>query len=182
MIRVTGITPRSEPFTSDVVRILMHRGDRVAILPTISPEALAVRYVVGLLGCGTVCCPNVGSEDRLARFVRACEPTPLGKGVLSVWHRCYTCRMPTKRRRHAITETPPVQAALDELRQELGNDGVELGELVVLGAGVKLEAIRSERDGDAAKRRRLADRVRSRATGADVEVADEVRSSGWART
>jgi hypothetical protein len=90
--------------------------------------------------------------------------------------------MPTKRRRHAITETPPVQAALDELREELGDDGVELGELVVLGVGVKLDAIRSERDDDAAKRRRLADRVRLRATGADVEAADEVRSTGWART
>jgi hypothetical protein len=90
--------------------------------------------------------------------------------------------MPTKRRRHAITETPRVQAALDELRRELGTEGVELGELVVLGAGVKLDAIRSERDGDAAKRRRLAERVRSRAIGADVEAADVVRSSGWART
>jgi hypothetical protein len=39
-----------------------------------------------------------------------------------------------------------------------------IGELVVLGAGVKLEAIRSERPGDAAKR--LADRVRSRRTRA----------------
>jgi hypothetical protein len=89
--------------------------------------------------------------------------------------------MPTKRRRHAITETPPVQAALHELRQELGDDRVELGELVVLGAGVKLEAIRSGRVDEAAKRRRLADRVRSRATAADVAAADEVRSSGWAR-
>jgi hypothetical protein len=74
-----------------------------------------------------------------------------------------------------------VQAALDELRQQLGTDSVELGELVVLGAAVKLDAIRSERDGDAAKRRRLADRVRSRAIGADIEAADEVRSDGWAR-
>jgi hypothetical protein len=89
--------------------------------------------------------------------------------------------MPTKRRRHAVTETPPVQAALDELRKELGEDGVELGELVVLGAGVKLEAIRSERAGGAAKRQRLADRVRSRTTGTDVVAAGEVRSSGWAR-
>jgi hypothetical protein len=89
--------------------------------------------------------------------------------------------VPTKRRRHAITETPHVQVALDALRRELGTDRVELGELVVLGAGVKLNEIRSERDGDAAKRRRLADRVRSRATGADVQAADEVRSSGWAR-
>jgi hypothetical protein len=90
--------------------------------------------------------------------------------------------VPTKRRRHAITETPHVEAALDELRQELGTDSVELGELVVLGAGVKLEAIRSGRLGDAAKRRSLAARVRSRTTGADVEAANEVRSGGWART
>jgi hypothetical protein len=90
--------------------------------------------------------------------------------------------MPTKRRRHAITETPRVEAALEALRQESGADGVDLGELVVLGAGVKLDAIRSERDGVAAKRRRLAERVRSRTTGSDVEAADEVRSSGWART
>jgi hypothetical protein len=90
--------------------------------------------------------------------------------------------MPTKRRRHAITETPQVQAALDELRQELGNDAVELGELVVLGAGVKVEAIRAQRDGDAMARRRLADRVRSRTTGVDVKAADEARSAGWARS
>ncbi|MDQ6744910.1 MAG: hypothetical protein M3Z27_02660 [Actinomycetota bacterium] len=89
--------------------------------------------------------------------------------------------MPTKRRRHAITETPHVQAALDELRQELGSDSVELGELVVLGAGVKLDAIRSERGTDAAKRRRLAHRVRSRMVEVDVEAADEVRSAGWTR-
>jgi hypothetical protein len=90
--------------------------------------------------------------------------------------------MPTKRRRHAITETPRVQAALDELRDELGGDRVELGELVVLGVAVKLDAIRSERNGDAAKRRRLADRVRSRTTGADIGAANEVRSQGWVRT
>jgi len=89
--------------------------------------------------------------------------------------------VPTKRRRHAITETPSVQSALDELRQELGDDRIELGELVVLGAGVKLEAIRSERADDALRRRILADRVRSRRTGTEVSAADEVRFSGWAR-
>jgi hypothetical protein len=89
--------------------------------------------------------------------------------------------MPTKRRRHAITETPPVQAALDELRSELGTDRVELGELVVLGADAKLAAIRAERDGDAALRRRLADRVRSRALPVDADAADRVRRTGWAR-
>ncbi len=99
-----------------------------------------------------------------------------------VLHRCYTDRVPTKRRRHALTETPPVQAALDELREELGTDSVELGELIVLGAGVKLGAIRAERGNAAAQRQRLADRVRSRAIGADVEAADEVRAAGWTRS
>jgi hypothetical protein len=89
--------------------------------------------------------------------------------------------MPTKRRRHAITETPPVQAALDELRAELGAERLELGELVVLGARAKLTAVRAERSGNEALRRRLAHRVRSRELSADVEAADAVRRSGWAR-
>jgi hypothetical protein len=89
--------------------------------------------------------------------------------------------MPTSRRRHAITETPPVQAALDELRRELGHQRVELGELVVLGAGAKLAAIRGQREGDAALRRRLANRVRAREPTVDRVAADEVRRSGWAR-
>ena len=38
-------------------------------------------------------------------------------------------RMPTKHRRHAITETPPVRAALDELRDELGDGRIEFCEL-----------------------------------------------------
>jgi hypothetical protein len=89
--------------------------------------------------------------------------------------------MPTKRRRHAITETPPVQAALDELRDVLGEDRVELGELVVLGAGAKLSQVRAERENEVALRRRLADRVRSRKLAVSLEAADEVRTSGWAR-
>lgn len=74
-----------------------------------------------------------------------------------------------------------MQAALDELRSELGTDRVELGELVVLGAGAKLAAIRAERDEDAALRRRLADRVRSRALPVEADAADRVRRTGWAR-
>ena len=64
------------------------------------------------------------------------------------------CGVPTNRRRHAITETPAVQAALDELRGELGTERVELGELVVLGASAKLATLRAEREGNAALRRR----------------------------
>lgn len=89
--------------------------------------------------------------------------------------------MPTTRRRHAITETEPVQAALDELRREMGSDRVELGELVVLGASAKLAELRAERQSDAALRHRLADRVRARDTLVDRDAADLVRRSGWAR-
>lgn len=89
--------------------------------------------------------------------------------------------MPTNRRRHAITETPPVQAALDELRREQGTDRVDLGELVVLGTVAKLATIRAERDNDAELRRRLADRIRSRNLPVDADAAERVREAGWAR-
>ena len=90
--------------------------------------------------------------------------------------------MPTNRRRHAVTETPPVQAALDELRRELGTDRVELGELVVLGAGVKLAELRAAQADTVERRARLAERVRVRGVGVDVDAADEVRARGWARS
>ena len=96
-------------------------------------------------------------------------------------HRCYTVPVPTRRRRHAITETPPVQAALDELRRELGNDRVEMGELVILGAQEKLARLRAEHDDTAALRSRLADRIRRRDISADRTAAEEVRRTGWAR-
>jgi hypothetical protein len=89
--------------------------------------------------------------------------------------------MPTRRRRHAVTETPPVQAALDELRKELGDDRVEMGELPILGAQEKLARVRAERDDTAALRHRLADRIRRRDIPADLAAADEVRPGGWAR-
>ena len=89
--------------------------------------------------------------------------------------------MPTKRRRHAVTETPAVEAALNELRRELGSDRVELGELVILGAGSKLAALRAQHDAGAAARRRIADRIRAREPLADRDAAAEVRREGWAR-
>jgi hypothetical protein len=90
--------------------------------------------------------------------------------------------MPTKRRRHAITETPAVEAALDELRGELGADGIELGELVILGAQEKVAQLRGARDDTAARRGELADRIRRRDIPVDAGAADEVRRTGWART
>jgi hypothetical protein len=89
--------------------------------------------------------------------------------------------MPTKHRRRAITETPPVQAALAELQAAMGDDRIELGELVVLGADAKLAALRAERLGETTLRRRLANRVRARELPVSREAADEVRASGWAR-
>lgn len=96
-------------------------------------------------------------------------------------HRCYSDEVPTKRRRHAITETPPVQEALDELRRELGDEPLRMSELVILGARQKLAWIRAERDDVQARRRRLADRIRAGEVLVDVEAADEVRRTGWAR-
>jgi hypothetical protein len=89
--------------------------------------------------------------------------------------------MPTKRRRHAVTETAAVEAALDELRGVLGDDRIELGELVILGANQKTAQLRAERDDTVARRRQLADRIRRRDVAGDREAADEVRRRGWAR-
>ncbi len=89
--------------------------------------------------------------------------------------------MPTQNRRHAITETPPVKAALDELRGELGDGRVEFGELVILGAQQKVAQLRAERDDTASRRRQLASRIRRRDVPVDRAAADEVRRAGWAR-
>jgi hypothetical protein len=89
--------------------------------------------------------------------------------------------MPTKHRRRAITETPSVEAALQELQSELGEERIELGELIVLGADAKRVALRAERDKSTELRRRLADRIRARDLRVSREAADEVRRSGWAR-
>lgn len=84
--------------------------------------------------------------------------------------------MPTKRRRHAITETPPVEAALDELREELNGERIDLGELVILGAREKLARLRAEENRNAELRRELADAIRNRElTPVDLEVAAEAR-------
>jgi hypothetical protein len=106
-------------------------------------------------------------------------------GGYRVARRCRTgatlAAIPTNRPRHAITETPPVQAALDELRGELGGERIDLGELVILGAQEKLARLRAERDGTTHRRRRLADAVRRRELPVDPAAAEAVRRGGWAR-
>jgi hypothetical protein len=89
--------------------------------------------------------------------------------------------MPTQHRRHAITETPPVKAALDELREQLGDARIEFGELVVLGAHQKVAQLRAARDDTASRRRELAERIRHRDIPVDRAAADEVRRVGWTR-
>ena len=89
--------------------------------------------------------------------------------------------MPTKRPRHAITETPAVKAALDELRAELGSNRLVLSELVILGAQAKLEEVRTQKGKTMALRSQLADRIRRREELIDSKLADEVRRSGWTR-
>lgn len=89
--------------------------------------------------------------------------------------------MPTTRRRHAITETPPVQEALDELRAELGTDRLPLGELVVIGARARLAELRAERDEKMMRRRRLAERILNKEPiPFDREAAEEVKHL-WTR-
>jgi hypothetical protein len=89
--------------------------------------------------------------------------------------------VPTQHRRHAITETPPVKAALDELRGEIGDARIEFGELVILGAHQKVAELRAARDDTASKRRSLASRIRQRDVQMDRAAADEVRRAGRAR-
>lgn len=90
--------------------------------------------------------------------------------------------MPTKLPRHTVTETPPVQAALDELRRETGEPRVELAELVVIGAREKVRQVRAERAGADTRLQRLADRLDRGETLTDPAAADEVRRTGWTHT
>ena len=89
--------------------------------------------------------------------------------------------MPTRRRRHSITETPPVQAALDDLRRELGEPSIDLAEIVILGAREKLDRVRRTSFEQARLRRELAELIRSRRVPVDPGAAEEVRRTGWAR-
>jgi hypothetical protein len=87
--------------------------------------------------------------------------------------------MPTRHRRHAVTETPRVRAALDELRSR----GIDftLGELVVRGAEARL----SESAGERARhglRARLAAGLRDGTHGLDPVALDEARERGWTRS
>jgi hypothetical protein len=67
-----------------------------------------------------------------------------------------------------------VQGALDELRHESGDDGVDLPDLVIRGAKQKCAELRTAREDAHARRRRFADWVRRGDLGIDHAAADEV--------
>lgn len=95
--------------------------------------------------------------------------------------RCYTWLVPTTRPRHTVTETPPVQAALDELRTRLGHEAsIDFAELVILGAQAKARRLRTDDAASRAAAKRLADMVRagSMPFDLDVDAADEVKRLG----
>jgi hypothetical protein len=99
---------------------------------------------------------------------------------------CYTCLVPTTRPRHTITETPPVQEALDELRAQMREgdarpreERIDFAELLILGAQAKVQRLR--RDGAAAReaREHLAEMIRSGSGHEpDIAAAEEVKHLG----
>jgi hypothetical protein len=89
--------------------------------------------------------------------------------------------VPTVRPRHTITETPPVQEALDELRAKLGEgQRIDFAELVELGARAKARRLRADEQATTDALKRLAAMVRTRSFPyeMDVAAADEVKHLG----
>jgi hypothetical protein len=89
--------------------------------------------------------------------------------------------VPTTRPRHTITETPPVQEALAELRSKLGEgERIDFAELVELGARTKARRMRTDDAAAIAARKRLADMIRTRSIPYEVDVGavDEVKHLG----
>jgi hypothetical protein len=89
--------------------------------------------------------------------------------------------VPTTRPRHTITETPPVQEALDELRAKLGKgERIDFAELVELGARAKARRLSADEQEITAALKRLAEMVRTRSFPyeMDVAAADEVKHLG----
>ena len=74
-----------------------------------------------------------------------------------------------------ITETPPVEEALEELRAALGSDRVDFAELVILGARAKARELRGDGVAGRRARSRLAESVRAQSIPIDVEAADAVK-------
>lgn len=70
---------------------------------------------------------------------------------------------------------------LDPLREEVGQDRLDWGELVVLGAEEKMRRIRTAREQGDSLRQAEAQRIRDQRGDIDIAAADEVKQAGWAR-
>lgn len=87
--------------------------------------------------------------------------------------------MPTTRPRHTVTETEPVQEALDELRARLGGERIDFAELLILGARAKARRLLDPSLQARQARTQLAEWIRSGSgPGVDVAAADEVKRLG----
>ena len=85
------------------------------------------------------------------------------------------------RKRHVVTETDEVGAALHRLRHADPDVAVNLSELVVLGARSKVELIEQAQRNDerrAELRERFLQRTRS-GEGVDWDALADVREGGW---
>ncbi len=71
-----------------------------------------------------------------------------------------------------ITETPPVQEALDELRAKLDGERIDFSELVILGARAKARRLPGRGDAEKARkaRKELAELIRS-GSGPQMAIA-----------
>jgi hypothetical protein len=102
-----------------------------------------------------------------------------GKPIKAVLYGATLVFMPTTRPRHTITETPPVQEALDELRAKLNGERVDLAELVILGAHAKARRLPNNTEKALEARRRLAEWIRNGNPGmVDMAAAKEVKHLG----
>jgi hypothetical protein len=89
--------------------------------------------------------------------------------------------VPTTRPRHTITETPPVQEALDALRARINGERIDFAELLILGAEAKARRLPPQGDGDKARQARheLAEWiVNGNGPTVDIEAAEEVKHLG----
>jgi hypothetical protein len=78
-----------------------------------------------------------------------------------------------------ITETEPVQEALDELRRLQGGERVEFPDLVIRGAKDKIRELRAESGSARRAREEIAEWIRGGGgPEVDVSAAEEVKRLG----
>lgn len=78
-----------------------------------------------------------------------------------------------------ITETEPVQAALDELRELQGGERIEFADLVIRGAKDKVRELEAEKESARQAWREMAEWIRTgEGPQLDIAAAEEVKYLG----